>query len=71
MEKKSDNITLRCTPVLKNRVRSLAEQSHRSVSQQVIYLLEIGIGVVEREGFTMPRAIVFEDGKEDGGLAEW
>ncbi|MHA2047860.1 MAG: hypothetical protein ACW99G_24010, partial [Candidatus Thorarchaeota archaeon] len=41
--------TLRIQPSLKNQVRSLAEQEHRSISKQVIYLLEKGIEAQERE----------------------
>lgn len=52
MEKKSAYITLRCQPSLKNKIRSLAEQEHRSISKQVIYLLELGIEKVERDAIT-------------------
>lgn len=74
MEKKTTTITLRCPPSLKNRVRSFAEQSHRSVSQQVIYMLELGIEAIER-GEDNYRAQLIRSGVEDeldsGGLAEW
>ena len=49
MEKKSEYITLRIQPSLKNKVRSLAEQEHRSISGQVIHLLELGIEQQERD----------------------
>jgi len=49
MEKKTEYITLRIQPSLKKKVRSLAEQSHRSISAQVVYLLEKGIEAEERE----------------------
>ena len=80
MEKKTENITLRCPPSLKLRVRNLAEQSHRSVSRQVIYLLELSLDTIERDG-EQPRAFIKskpkvvnwdeEDDAEQGGLAEW
>ena len=79
MEKKTENITLRCPPSLKYRVRVLAENSHRSVSRQVIYLLELGIESLERDGDKLPHAPRTirqeieqkEPVEEKGGLAEW
>lgn len=49
MEKKSAYITMRIQPSLKNKVRSLAEQEHRSISKQVVYLLEVAILKLERD----------------------
>ena len=77
MEKKTENITLRCPPSLKHRVRMLAEVSHRSVSRQVIYLLELGIESLDLQsgGKIQHRVltpIVQEQEKEEEGeLAEW
>lgn len=83
MEKKTENITLRCPPSLKQRVRMLAEVSHRSVSRQVIYLLELGIESLERIGEDarvlrshrapdkIPMIDETEVVEEEGELAEW
>ena len=78
MEKKSACLTLRCPPSLKNRIKSLAESSHRSTSQEVIYLIELGITQLEQgggqhlvssiKGKGDESELVYED---EGELAEW
>ena len=80
MEKKTENITLRCPPSLKHRVRILAESSHRSVSRQVIYLLELGIESLERIGEDaqilrshreIDKIVMIDETEDKGELAEW
>ena len=73
MEKKRAYITLRCTPSLKNRVRALAESSHRSISKEVIYLVELGMASLERGEVIPSRAPVVQEPvyEDEGGLAEW
>ena len=65
MAKKSACITLRCLPELKDRVVALSQRENRTISEQVIHLLEMGLDSVETKDILEPQV------SQPEGVAEW
>ena len=65
MAKKSACITLRCLPELRDRVVALSQRENRTISEQVIHLLEMGLDSVETKD------ILETPVNQPDGVADW